>query len=369
LAVAILTIVSNLYQRSKLYLSIKKILRNFKRHFIAELRLLRVLRREFSISLWILLIEFSLGTTLIYYYYPRPSDPLDLPEAFYYTIHAMLGQALLAYPKNSYIAYLFIILPLLGVGVITHTIASLGSLLFQKRSQRKEWFILLASTYTDHVIVCGLGHVGYRTVQNLLRNNIECVVIEAKETLFVEEIRALGVPVIISDARRREVLEQANLSKAKAIIVATNDDLANLEIAIDARTERPDIRVVMRMFDENLARKISKSFNIQCVFSTSAIAAPVFAAAVTEHNVINSFIFNNVQLNTVEFTIATNSQLLGWTLDQLRSRMELTVALYQSATEMDWNPNPNFVLEAGVKLLIITTSESLQELGKLNKPA
>lgn len=359
----------NTTQSSKLHLSLKKLARKLKRYAITELRLLRILRQEFRVSLWILFIELSIGTTLIRYHYPRPNSQFDWPEAFYYTVHSMLGQALLPYPKDSYMAYLFIILPVLGVGVITHTIASLGSLLFQKRSQRKEWHILLASTYTDHVIICGLGHVGYRTAQNLLRNNIECVIIEVKETLFVEEMRSLGVPVIIADARRQEVLEQANLRKAKAIIVVTNDDLANLEIAIDARTIRPDIRVVMRMFDENLARKISKSFNIQCVFSTSAIAAPVFAAAVTERNVINSFVFNNVQLNTIEFIVAENSQLLGWTLDQLRSRLELTVALYQSSTEMDWNPNPSFILESGVKLLIITTADSLHELDKLNKPA
>ncbi len=360
---------SIIHQPSKLYLSIQKLVRKIKRYVMIELRLLRILRHEFRFSLWILTIEILLGTTLIHYYYPRPDSLINWPEAFYYTIHGILGQALLPYPKDSYLGYLFIVLPVLGVGLITHTIASLGSLLFQKRSQRKEWFILLASTYTNHVIVCGLGHVGYRTVQNLLHNDTECVIIDIKETSFAEEIRNLGVPVIIADARRQEVLGQANINQAKAIIIATNDDLANLEIAIDARTIRPDIRVVMRMFDENLARKISKSFNIQCVFSTSAIAAPVFAAAVTERNVINSFVFNNVQLNTVEFTVADNSQLIGWPLDQLRSQLELTIALYQSATEMDWNPSPSFTLESGVKLLVITTADSLRELERLNKPA
>src|SRR5262249_42620505 len=122
-------------------------------------------------------------------------------------------------------------------------------------------------------------------------------------------------------------------------------------------------------FDENLARKIQKGFNIQCAFSTSAIAAPVFAAAVTERNVINSFIFNDVQLNTVEITISEGSNLTGWTLDKLRSELELTVALYNDDNIMDWNPSPSFTLRPGVKLLVITTSESLQELERLNKPA
>lgn len=356
-------------QKSTIYISTQKLIRKLKRYIITELRLLRILRYEFRFSLWLLIIELCLGTALLHYYYPYPDKQIhSWSESFYYTVHAIVAQAILPYPKDSNLQYLFILLPIFGMLIITDTIARLGSLLFQKRSQRKEWHILLASTYTNHVIVCGLGHVGYRIVQNLIRNDLECVVIESTENLFTEEIRNLNIPVIIADARRQDVLKQASIEKARAIVVATNDDLANLEVAIDARALCPNIRVVMRMFDESLARKISKSFNIQCVFSTSAIAAPVFAAAVTERNVINSFVFNNVQLNTVEFTIAEKSQLIGWTLDQLRSRLELTIALYQTDKEMDWNPSPKFTLATGVKLLVITTLDSLQELEKLNKP-
>src|SRR5262249_14270687 len=127
--------------------------------------------------------------------------------------------------------------------------------------------------------------------------------------------------------------------------------------------------IVIRLFDEKLARKIQKGFNIHCAFSTSAISAPVFAAAVTERNVINSFVFDNVQLNTVEIAISEGSKLIGWTLDRLRSELEITVALYKDETIMDWNPSPTFTLRPGVKLLVITTAESLQELARLNNPA
>ncbi|MEW6734138.1 MAG: TrkA family potassium uptake protein [Acidobacteriota bacterium] len=340
--------------------------RRLKRRLIAEGRHLRILLREFRYSLWILLLTLISSTVLLHYYYPNPQRQFTWGEAFFHTLHSIAASPTTDYPAQSRLAYLFLALPVIGLLLLADTIARLGSLLFQQRSQHKEWQILLASTYSKHIIVCGLGHVGYRVVQNLLRNHMECVVIEAQENVFVSEVRSLGVPVIIADARRQEVLEQANIAQAHAIIVATNDDLANLEVALDARSLRPDIRVVMRMFDEKLARKIAKGFNIQSVFSTSAIAAPVFAAAVTEHNVLSSFIFNDVQLHTIEFTINEGALLIGWTLDRLRSSLELTIALYQDATTVDWNPNPDFLLKPGVKLLIITTSESLRELERLN---
>jgi Trk K+ transport system NAD-binding subunit len=278
----------------------------------------------------------------------------------------MASSPTLEYPRNSWLRGLFVVLPFLGLLFLANTVAHIGSLLFQKRGQQKEWQILLASTYHHHIIVCGLGHVGYRIVKNLLRNGLECVVIELQENAFAEEIRQQGVPVIVADARRPDALQQAGLPQAQAIIVATNDDLANLEIALDARSLQPNIRIVMRLFDEELARKIAKSFQIQCVFSTSAIAAPVFAAAVTDRNVINSFLFNEVQLNTVEITIKEKSQLIGWTLDRLRGELELTVALYQNAQEIDWNPAPTLTLSAGNKLLVITTATNLEHLYRLN---
>jgi Trk K+ transport system NAD-binding subunit len=302
----------------------------------------------------------------VHYYYQTSHGKPGWDEAFFHTLHSIAASPTITFPFESRLSILFILLPIFGLMLLADTIARLGSLLFQKRSQHKEWQILLASTYTNHVIVCGLGHVGYRVVHHLLRNQLDCVAIETIENSFVQEIRDLGVPVIISDATKEEVLQKANIAQARAIIIATNNDLANLEIALDARNLRPDIRIVMRMFDEKLARKISKGFNIQCVFSASAIAAPVFAAAVTERNVINSFIFNDVQLNTVEITISEGSKLIGWTLDRLRSELELTVALYQDATIIDWNPSLEFTLRPGVKLLVITTSESLQELARLN---
>jgi voltage-gated potassium channel len=351
-------------KRDRLIDSSVKLGVRLRRRIIAELR---ILVWEFRYSFGALFIVFILGTTLVHYYHKTPHGRPGWSEAFYHTLHSIAASPTIGdFPAESKLSILFILLPIFGLLFLADTIARLGSLLFQKRSQHKEWQILLASTYSNHVIVCGLGHVGYRIVQNLLRNQIDCVAIETSENGFVQEIRDLGVPVIIADATREEILQKANIGQARAIIIATNNDLANLEIALDARNIRPDIRIVMRMFDEKMARKIGKGFNIQYVFSTSAIAAPVFAAAVTERNVINSFVFNDVQLNTVEITIMEGSKLIGWTLDKLRHELELTVALYQDSTIIDWNPSPEFTLRPGVKLLVITTSESLQELSLLN---
>lgn len=64
---------------------------------------------------------------------------------------------------------------------------------------------------------------------------------------------------------------------ARAIIIATNDDMANLEVALDARRMNPKIRVIMRLFDQRMADKFKEAALIDEAFSPAALAAPILA--------------------------------------------------------------------------------------------
>jgi hypothetical protein len=50
--------------------------------------------------------------------------------------------------------------------------------------------------------------------------------------------------------------------------------VANLDIALNARDSNPGIKVVMSMFDEDLALRVEKGFGIHTAFSSSALAVP-----------------------------------------------------------------------------------------------
>jgi hypothetical protein len=54
-----------------------------------------------------------------------------------------------------------------------------------------------------------------------------------------------------------------NVKAASAIVCATDDDLANLNIALDARRFKPDIRVVIRLFDDDLVAKVRDTFKAE----------------------------------------------------------------------------------------------------------
>jgi voltage-gated potassium channel len=165
------------------------------------------------------------------------------------------------------------------------------------------------------VIVCGLGHLGIRVVQQLLAQQMDVVVIEKNENgKFVSQGKALGMPVLHCDMKDDEALIDAGIKHARAILLCTNDDIANLEAALDARRLNPKVRVVMRLFEQDLAGKISGALSIDAVFSASTLAAPMVAAISLGSKVLASLSIAGVPYAATEIAVDTASGLAGQTV-------------------------------------------------------
>lgn len=351
----------------------RKRLRHWLRVARVETRYMGRVWREFRWSLLFTLTVWTASVVILHEGYPRGAgeDLMTWDRAAYYTLVMTAFEAALDFHPQASLAVkgVFYALPLLGLFVIIDAIVRFMNLVFERRVDKKEWQELMAGTYQDHVIVCGLGHVGYRIVQQLLASDTECVVIDVKATQFVAEVMALGVPVVTGDARKAEQLRKAGIERADAIIVATEIDMVNIEAALVAKELAPEIKTIVRLFDQGLARRVEKLVEIDYAFSTSALAAPVFAAAAIARNVINSFVIEDQVLNTVELTIREGSRLDGRSLGSIHDEMEVTFLLLKQGAESDWNPRPDRVLRGGSRLLVVSTVEMMRLLDALNAPS
>ena len=338
-----------------------------RKHLRASWRDLTVLLREFRLTLLLFVMLILISTVSFWLLYRYPDDPnqgLTLDQALYGAFALMFFQLTLPFPNHWWIEVLYFVIPLIGLGVLADGVVRFWVMLFNKRARKEEWQVALASTYRNHVIVCGLGKVGYRVVRQLIEFGEEVVGVERDANgAFVPLVRQLDVPVIIADARQRETLQQAGVEQASALVTCTEHDLTNLDIALDARELNPKVKIVMRMFDAELAKKIERGFGIHTAFSVSALAAPAFAAAATRANVSYSFYMDNVLLNVSQVTIERGSPLVGQTLAQVERELELTIVQYKSASKMDLHPDPNIVIEGEDSIAVFA---ELGTLGKLN---
>ena len=214
-----------------------------------------------------------------------------------------------AFPHTLVARGIFWFTPLAGLFLLAQGVFKIGASLLDRDTQRQLWTSIMTDMMNKHVVVCGMGHVGYRVSEELCRLGEDVVAIEQNEgDAFVETIRALGVPVHIGDARRDELLVKVGVARAKAIVCATGDDLANLEIALDAKRMNPNVRVVMRMFDQRLAGKVGGALELDESFSTSALSAPMIAMQATHEGVRSAYRLEDVVRVTADVEVGLSQR-------------------------------------------------------------
>jgi Trk K+ transport system NAD-binding subunit len=141
-----------------------------------------------------------------------------------------------------------------------------------------------------HVVLAGLGDVGYRTVEELLNMGARVVVVDLdSENRHVATLRS-KVPVILGDAREPETLARAGVERANSLIAASGDDAVNLSICLAAGTMHPKMRRVLRVFDAGFASKIQGMLEIDAAMSASRIAAPSFVSASLHRGSLAGFV-------------------------------------------------------------------------------
>ncbi len=223
---------------------------------------------------------------------------------------------------------------------------------------------MMASSYSDHIVLVGFGRLGFRTFSLLRELGQKVVVIERHaDGQFLDEVRRDGSPLLIGDARREAMLEDANISRARAIVLATNDDLANLEVALDARRVAPKIRVVLRMFDQTMANKIAKGFDIHIAMSQASMSAPAFATAAIEPSIVTSFVVDDTLIVIQRWCVRKDGPLCGKSVGDVMVEYGFGVAERRPKDEPAvLFPPPSTELLAGDEILVQGPFKDLQAL-------
>jgi voltage-gated potassium channel Kch len=134
----------------------------------------------------------------------------------------------------------------------------------------------------DHVVVCGLGSVGMAVARDLHDAGQRVVVVDPQADDELHRETNPRCPVIVGDATRPVILHRAGVERARALVACTSNDALNLEIGLTAqsvvegvRVDTP-LRLVLRCFEADLARRIHAVCDNYALLSEAKIAADVF---------------------------------------------------------------------------------------------
>ncbi len=251
-----------------------------------------------------------------------------------------------------------------GFGVMTDFL--LGSRLDDMFGRRRK-------KMQDHVVLCGLGNVGVRVLERLVEIGEHVIVVEHDEdSRFVDRARELQIQVVVGDMRNAATLEQACCAKARSVIACSGDDLANLEASLAARALNPAIRVVLRMFNQGLARRLESSLGITTALSTSNLAAPAFALAALEASVVGSFQLGDELMLTITLAVDQGTPLEGRSIGSIRELGggRITVLRHEPAgSPAVLNPAVDRRLVAGDRLVVVAPVTVRKDLERLSLKA
>jgi voltage-gated potassium channel len=341
----------------------------WKRYLLANWRDVRVLFRQFSIPLTLFVSSVLLGGLVFDLLYTH-TEIQDLTYAeSVYAIFTMIffGQSV-PFPEQWYLQVFFFVMPVIGLGLIAQGVINFGVMLFNKSAREDEWQVAIASTYKEHVVVTGIGRLGFRIVRHLLDFGEDVVGIEVDpDNEFARRVMDWHVPVVFGDATHPDVQSQAGVERANSIVTCTENDLTNLEIALIAREIKADIRVVLRMFDYDMAQKVAHGFDIPTAFSTSALSAPAFAAAATHSDISHAFYIGDQLLNVSEIKVRAGSALVGRQVGDLERELDFSVILHNRNGEIDLHPDAETTLQAGDQICVFASLDVLNRLGRMNR--
>ncbi|MFD8391663.1 NAD-binding protein [Streptomyces sp. NPDC059680] len=216
-----------------------------------------------------------------------------------------------------------------------------------------------------HVVLLGLGKIGTRVLTRLRELNIPVVCVESDpDARGLATARRLRVPVVLGDVTQEGVLESAKIHRAYALLAVTSADTTNLEAVLYARSVRPDLRVVLRLYDDDFATAVYRTLRAAYPHaltrsrSVTHLAAPAFAGAMLGRQVLGAIAVERRVLLFAAVDVAGHPQLEGRTVrDAFRAGSWRVLAL-----EGRTDTAPDHVLEKGDRVVVAATRRGLAEL-------
>ncbi|WP_199510290.1 potassium channel family protein [Nucisporomicrobium flavum] len=341
--------------------------RKRRRHpFVTFGRALRAaLSRKLGIAVMITLVVTAIAGTVLAH-----ADNVDgFWRSMYVTLLTAVGSSDVEENRNAVAQAAQLILTIAGLALLPLITAAVVEGMVNARLALARGVV--TNPHQDHIVLVGLGSVGTRVLRQLTDLGLEVVAIDRRaDARGAKVAEQLGVPLIVGDASLEETLRSASIATSKALVVVSTDDVTNLQAALNARSVRPDLRVVLRLFDDDFARRVQDAFSIDISRSVSRLAAPAFAAAMLDRDVLATIPVDRHALLVADVRILPGSPLDGAPLERADRPLSVRViGLIAAGSEwVDWAPDPRRVLIAGDRVMAVARRAGLRALTEQATP-
>lgn len=332
-------------------------------------------RRRLLAALLMIATVFAIGT-VGYYLLGRGRWPLA--DCAYMTVISITtvgyGETLAGLHQVPYARLFTAFLLISGAGVALYAVSMLttflveGEFLDLRRRRRMKQRI---SKLTNHIIVCGAGRTGQHVIEELASSHWTFVVIDTDPHVGARcsELCGTDVEYIVGDAIDDHILVDAGIDRAYGVVAGLPEDKDNLYVVLTARQMNPALRIIAKAVDPRATAKLQVA-GADSVVSVNRIGGMRLASEMIRPSVV-TFLDTMMRdsdknLRFEELTIGKNAPLVDKRLaesDIRRERKLLVVAAVGPDEDAYvYSPGPDFVLRAGMTLILLGETESVLRL-------
>ncbi len=223
----------------------------------------------------------------------------------------------------------------------------------------------LQAALNQHHIICGFGHTGQSTVKELLVRGVhadQIVVIDQQEAQ-VRLAGSMGIAAFQADATQEDVLREAAIHKAKAVIISSGRDDSSVLMLLTARHLNPAVRtIVSAKQEENV--KLFRQGGADAIVSPATFGGYILAAAVDHRHMVdyfNDLLTAGGQIRLIERPVRADE--IGKRPEDLKP--EVLLRIYRGTTmiplfELD---QAGCLQEGDIMVLITAAANSAQMIG------
>ncbi|QGV82693.1 Ion channel protein [Streptomyces ficellus] len=228
----------------------------------------RLLMALFVLALTVMIVYLDRGG-----YHDNADDSVDFLDALYYatvTLSTTGYGDIVPHSDSARLVNVLLVTPLRVLFLIILVGTTLEVL---TQRTREEWRLKRwRSTLRDHTVIIGFGTKGRSAIQTLCATGLkkDQIVIVDPSGKVIEAANADGFTGVVGDATRSDVLLQAEVQRARQIVIATQRDDTAVLVTLTARQLNRGAKIVAAVREEENAPLLRQSGADAVITSASA---------------------------------------------------------------------------------------------------
>ena len=227
---------------------------------------------------------------------------------------------------------------------------------------------------SNHVIIVGYGRNGEQAAMELAENGVEFVILDKRDNVISRVRENPNLLYIKGDATHEDVLEQAGISRARALIATTPNDADNVFVVLTARSMNPGLTVISRASELESQMKLKRA-GATNVIMPERIGGQRMAKLVHQPDVVEFIEYillqktKDVILEELSCKILAQ-RFVGKSIAELKVREQTganIIGIKISGARYVFNPDPKMILSRNDQLFVLGNREQINKLKEVMK--